>query len=136
MSDAERNRALIKEAYAKLKAGDEDGFYDMFAEDAVLHEAESLPYGGTWRGKAMLRAGVQRMYEAWAEMLFEVEEVTAGGDIAIVLLHTSAKGHSSGKSYAFPVCELWRFRDGKVIELRPFYWDTRRALEVWGTGPA
>lgn len=129
---SEANIATVKKAYALLDEGNLDAFYDLFADDVIMCEAESLPYGGTYHGKAGLKRGIAKMYEAWSEMLFTIEEVTGGGDLCFVYLHTSASSARTGKTYAFPVAELWRFRDGKVIELRPFYWDTHRAIEVFG----
>ena len=30
----------------------------------------------------------------------------------------------AGKSFSMPVLELLRFRDGKIVEIKPYYFDT------------
>ncbi len=129
---SEANRKIVESAYEMLARGDWDSFYALFADDVVMHEAESLPYGGTYVGKDGLKRGIGKMFAAWEDMTYSVEQITAGGDLCFVYLHTSATSPRTGKTYAFPVAELWRFRDGKVVEFRPFYWDTHRAINVFG----
>jgi ketosteroid isomerase-like protein len=126
------HRQLVLNAYAAISSGDLDAFYSCFHEDVVLHEAESLPYGGCYRGLAELKHGVAKVFDAWADFRFHVEEVAAAGDMAFVYLHGCGTGKKTGKTFAFPFVEVWRFRQGKVIELRPFYWDTNRARECFG----
>lgn len=38
----------------------------FFAPDAVLHQAEALPYGGTWRGHEGMERFFLAMSEPWA----------------------------------------------------------------------
>jgi len=128
--EAEANRHRVRLAYAALARGDEEGFYSTFSPDVVMHEAESLPYGGVYQGIEGLKRGVANMFAAWREMKYSVEEITAGGDLVFVYLHVRGTAPDTGESLVFPVAELWRFRNGQAIEFRPIYWDTHRALEV------
>jgi ketosteroid isomerase-like protein len=129
---SQANVAIVESAYVALDKGDWDFFYSLFADDVVMHEAPSLPYGGTYYGVEGLKRGIETMFAAWDNMTYKVEQITAGGDLVFVYMHISASSPRTGKTFGFPVAELWRFRDGKVTEFRPFYWDTHRAIEVHG----
>jgi ketosteroid isomerase-like protein len=44
----------------------------------------------------------------------------------------SAISRATGRELCMPVCELWRFRNGRAVEVSPFYWDTHAARAVTG----
>ena len=54
----------------------------------------------------------------------ENHRIDRGGDLVVihVIMTFTPRG---GKAFDFPVTEVWRFRAGLAIELRPFYWDTK-----------
>jgi uncharacterized protein len=104
----------------------------VFADDVELHEADSLPYGGVYKGIEAFKKGIGIMFDAWSDLEFHIEQFTAGGDLVIIYMQLRATGKTTGKTFSFPVAEVWRFRDGKVVEMRPIYWDTHRARECFG----
>ncbi|MFF5727573.1 nuclear transport factor 2 family protein [[Kitasatospora] papulosa] len=69
---------------------------------------------------------------AWDRVHFQLEEVAGAGNLVFAYMHTVAKGKNTGKTRAFPGVEVFRFRDGQVVEFRPFYFDTARAKAVAG----
>ncbi len=131
MTTPEQNRQTVVDAYVAYAEGRHDDFFALFDAEVELHEASTLPYGGVYKGIKEFRHGIDRMLASWAEMRFEIEAITAGGDLVFVHFNTAATARN-GRSYAFPVLELWRFKDGKVIEMRPIYWDTHKAVETFG----
>lgn len=131
-SVAERNLAIVKQSYDAYKAGDWDGFFRPFDENIVVHEAASLPYGGEYRGIDELKTLSRRMLQTWEESSFNIMEFTAGGELVIVHFQMNILGRTTRKSFSFPVLELWRLKDEKVVEMRIFYWDTHKILEVFG----
>jgi ketosteroid isomerase-like protein len=120
----EANVALVKRFYQYLAEGDRDGAYaNVMAEDCVLHEAEGLPYGGVYRGRALMKETLRGVTGRFDEFRYEVRNYLAGGDEVVVHLQLEGVGRESRKPFSMPVMELWRFRDGKAIELRPFLYD-------------
>jgi ketosteroid isomerase-like protein len=99
-------------------------------EDLTIIEADSLPYGGTYRGFGSLKGLGKGMSEAFSEMRLEYVGCIGEGDtiVAELLLHFT--GRASGKSLSMPVLEIVRFRDGKMVEIKPFYFDTAATLEA------
>ena len=128
----EENLAIIKKIYEAMFVGNMQAMEPYLDPDINVYEADSLPYGGSYRGVAGVARLSKLIYETWDDMDFKSEGFTVGGDRAVALLHFSAKGKKTGKSFSFPVAEVWRFKDGKAIEWRPFYYDTKRACEVYG----
>jgi ketosteroid isomerase-like protein len=125
MSEQEAaNVAVVRKFYEYLARGDRDGAYaQCMAEDCVLHEAESLPYGGVYQGRDHMKRVLAGVTGRFDEFRFEIRNYLAGGDEVVVHLHMSGVGRESRKPFALPVMELWRFRDGQAIEMRPFLYD-------------
>ncbi|QJR37501.1 nuclear transport factor 2 family protein [Gemmatimonas groenlandica] len=44
--------AIVREIYAAVAAGDFEAVLTRLHDDVPVHVAASLPFGGTWRGKA------------------------------------------------------------------------------------
>jgi hypothetical protein len=132
MSTEAENLALVKSAYTSYFSGDIDGFFSVFDEHVELHEADSLPYGGTYKGIEHVKKGISKMFNAWDGLEFKIEEFTAGGELVIVYMQLLASGKTTGKTFSFPVAEIWRIRNSKVVEIRPIYWDTAKAQQVFG----
>lgn len=131
-SQEDKNLAIAKAAYEASARGDWDSFMKEVTDETEFHEPPSLPYGGTYRGVADIIRGAKWMVGAWDDFKFQILEYTAGGDLVIVHLLISGMGRKTGKSFSMPIMEMWRFKEGKVIELRPFYFDTHRCVECFG----
>lgn len=131
-TEQERNLEIIKSAYAAGLAGDFDTFFKDLSEDCIFYEADSLPYGGEYRGVEAIKRGTQLMFGAWDNFNFEITDYCAGGDLVTVSVRISGVGRKTGKSFSMPIIEAWRLKDGKIIEIRPFYYDTARCAEVFG----
>jgi limonene-1,2-epoxide hydrolase len=52
-----------------------------------------------------------------------MEAVLASRDIVIIYQTITFEAKATGQTGTLPVCELFRFRDGKVIEWRAHYFD-------------
>jgi ketosteroid isomerase-like protein len=120
---AAKNRAILLGAYDALASGDIESFWAIFDPDVVFHEASSLPYGGAHRGLAAVREAVGSMSAAYSKMHTAFEAILFGGDIALAYQTIDFRVKANGNSGSLPVAELYRFRDGKVIEWRALYFD-------------
>lgn len=92
--------------------------------EAVLYEAESLPYGGEWRGHDGFERFFAVMAETWSSVAVQDVEFIEQGDTVVVLLTMEARARATGTFVRSPLCQVVRVRDGLPIEIRPFYWDT------------
>lgn len=120
---AQRNRELLTGALDQIEAGNIEAFWDIFDRDVTFHEASCLPYGGTYRGLEETKRGYAAMSATFSEMKSEMEAVLASRDLCILYQTITFRTAQAGIVGSFPVCEVFRFRDGKVIEWRACYFD-------------
>lgn len=132
---AKVNRQLLLDAYKAQLTGDTESLFRLLADDVTFIEADSLPYGGTFHGPAGAQQGVGGMFTAWSHLRVEIEDILASGDLVIVYLQMTATSRETGEVYDGPTAELFRFKDGKITEWRPIYWDTHAVRKVCGLGP-
>ena len=127
---ARSNREALINYYRARQAGDPDAFARLVDPDLHFIQSPGLPYGGEARGAEATQALMTRMFGTWSALRVEVQEVTASGDLVIAYVMLTATARATGKSYTGPTAELFRFRDGKVVEWRPIYWDTHAVREA------
>lgn len=96
----------------------------FFAPDVVLHQAGGLPYGGTWRGHAGMERFFLAMSQTWETFDMTEQEFLATGETAVVLTQVRARARATGHELAFPILQTIQVEDGRITEVRPFYWDT------------
>jgi len=77
-----------------------------------------------------VRAAFERMYAAWGKVHGAIDKIAVGPDIIVAHLHFSIFGSKTGVGYGFAYLEFCRFKDGKIIELRPFHWDTAHMNKI------
>jgi ketosteroid isomerase-like protein len=130
-----RNLKTVKEFYAAVDAGDWTGAEDIFDFDnLILIEADGMPYGGTWQGREAFIRFNEMIYNLWQPLQYKMLEYCAGGDLVICYLQLTGTG-KTGVSWSMTVCEPWRLRNGKVVEIKPHYFDTHRLRQIDGRLP-
>jgi ketosteroid isomerase-like protein len=102
----------------------------FFAADVELHQAAALPYGGTWRGHDGLARFFRRMGEVWEAFDMVEQEFLATGETAVVLTRVRARARATGRELAFPILQTITVKDGRITDVRPFYWDTMAIAEA------
>lgn len=125
-------RQVVDDAYAALFGrGDLEGFLADFDENSEMIEADSLPYGGTYRGKDAIRAAIGKVIsEYWDNFAYDIESIVYGDEYVMAYGRFSATGKQSGKKVSFPLTEVWRVRDGRVALVHPVYGDTKQAVDA------
>jgi ketosteroid isomerase-like protein len=102
----------------------------FFAPDVELHQADSLPYGGTWRGHDGMARFFLAMGEVWESFDMVEQEFLADGETAVVLTQVRARARATGRELTFPILQAITVKDGRITEVRPFYWDTRAIADA------
>jgi ketosteroid isomerase-like protein len=121
VSDAE----LLATAHRLYEAAGRGDWVAAEAElhhDLVIHEAASLPYGGTYRGKGALRQLVQTVGGHWSNASFERHGMAVGAG-RVVVFFTIAFDTPGGRQ-THEIVEVNEFKDGRIAVIKPFYWDT------------
>jgi ketosteroid isomerase-like protein len=123
----ERNRAMVQEMYAAVtERADIQEFMAHVSDDVVVHEPPYLPYGGDYAGKEAFLALFGKVAAALDTRTITLESIIADGDKVMAFVRACTK----------PTGEIARLveestiRDGKVVDIRVYYFDTGCLLGV------
>ena len=110
---SEKNKAILEEANAAVARGNYEGFLSFCDDDT-----EWMFVGDkTLKGKEAVR---QYMAATYIEPpKFTVDNLIAEGDFVTVLGDITMKDED-GKAVHHSYCDVWRFRGGKIVELKAF----------------
>ena len=117
------NRQALIDAFGRLARGEEEAFWALFDPDASFHEASCLPYGGSHQGLDAIKRGYQEMCATFSQMRSEFHEVLTAGDYCILYQTIAFTVAANGNQGGFPVAELFRFQNGRIVEWRANYFD-------------
>jgi len=95
---------------------------------SFIKVTEEGPYSGIYRGHEEWRKFIAALLQTWENPQLRDFEILGVGNRLVVLLKLKAKARSSGKEIEMPLTEVFKLRNCKVVELRPFYWDTAEIL--------
>lgn len=107
------NKAVLEAANAAITRGDTEGFLAHCTEDVVWTTVGD----STLRGKQAVRDWMATAYRTppdftVGQLLEEGDTVAALGDIMVE--------DDAGVARRHAYCDVWRFRDGQMAELRAF----------------
>ena len=117
---ADQIRQTIDELYAATGSGDFDRAATMLTDDFFVTEADGLPMAGVYRGRDALRDLYVRVMGMVDVIALDRHALMTGDACAVV--HLSIR-FADPTLEPVEVCEMFRFRDNKVCEIRPFYFD-------------
>ncbi|MFQ3595592.1 MAG: nuclear transport factor 2 family protein [Sphingomonadaceae bacterium] len=119
--DDTRNLATARRLYEAAGRGDWEAAERELHDDLVIHEAESLPYAGAYRGKDALRRLVGMVLGHWPNAGLERLGMAAGDGRVVVFFRMRIDAPAG--PLVHEIVEVNEFRDGKVAVIKPFYWD-------------
>jgi uncharacterized protein len=113
---AHPNEEVLREQDEALSKGDMDTFWNLMADDVVLHVAGRSSLAGDHKG---LQA-VKELFDKYMASLGEnpeliTHDILANDEHGVVMYETRAT--KEGQSVAIRTTNLCHFRDGKVSEL-------------------
>ena len=112
-----------------VHAGDRTTALEMVDEDAVWREAETLPWGGEWRGPDGF-ARLTREIDASAELTVRGQEIVRAGEVVEMRLDAVFTSRKSGRRLPMTVVEHYRVRDGRIYGADAFYRDTQAVNDL------
>lgn len=115
-----QHKDRVKTLLDGVAAGDIASFWEAMHPDVVLHEPPHLPYGGTYRGIEEFKRCFSPLVEVIDPGAIELVDLIVDGDIVVPLM--KSKLVESGDDMY--VMERWRLEDGKIREIRVFWFDT------------
>lgn len=110
---SEANKAILVQGNAAIARGDNEGFLSFCADDTEWRFVGDK----TLKGKDAVRRWMASTYTE--PPTFVVADLIAEGDFVTALGDITMKD-GEGKAARYSYCDVWRFRDGKIVELRAF----------------
>lgn len=127
---SQANVQAIQNLYAKAEQGDMQAALQMLDPDIVVHEQESLPYGGTYNGYEGYQQLFTNLMGVWDDFKFNPQQFIDGGDYVIAIIQLQGRAKSTGKSLDMRMLELWQMRDGRGVDCVSLVYDTAKMLEL------
>jgi uncharacterized protein len=110
---SEANKSILEQANAAIVKRDFEGFLKFCTEDTEWNFVGER----TLKGKEAVRRWMAETYLEAPE--FEVHRMVAEHDFVIAIGEITLKD-DNGKATRHQYCDVWRFRDGLMAELRAF----------------
>lgn len=122
----EQNIELLNRYFSAMSAGDWETVEAMYHDDIVVHMAGSTPASGRLEGKAAVTGDLiaQQVHAALdvGKMHFAKRwKIMCADDERVVAIMEGGGPTLGGDDYDQVYCEIFRFRDGKVIEMHAFF---------------
>lgn len=121
---------LVEDAYAHY-AQTGDISEENLVPEFEWHTASDLPDSDVYRGVEAVRAFIQGWPSAFEEFWAEIDQIIDRGDLVVASLILHGRIRGSGEEVELPETHVWRFRDGKAVEVRE-YRTVEAALEAVG----
>lgn len=112
--------AFVDRLYAATGMGDWEGTAAMLTDDFVAYEADGLPMAGAYRGKNGLKDLYEKVMGMVDVVALDRSALPVGEDCAIAVLTMRFADPALAPA---ELCEMFRFRDGKCCEIKPYYFD-------------
>jgi len=132
MTNKERssdNADVVRRVFDSARQQDLDGLLSLYHRDVVVREPFSLPHGGVHRGLDEARTAAICWSETWGPYQQDADpspdpEVVALNDDLVAARWRLCAHDRVGEGVDVEVIDIYRLRDGKILELETYYRDT------------
>lgn len=107
------NKDVLTRANAAIRNGDHEGFLSCCSDDVVWEFVGDR----TIEGKDAVRRYIDETY--LSPPRFDVAAMVADGDL-LVAVGEIVTEDDEGREQPNAYCDVWRFREGQMVELRAF----------------
>lgn len=125
-SVTELNRSIVERFYSAGARGDIDLMTGCLADDVVTYEPTYLPFGGEYHGKAALATVFAAVAQIADVSQFRVHDILVDGNRAVAF--GGYPLNDTGEFTRF--AEETRLADGKITEIRVYYYDVQSMIGV------
>ena len=127
----DRNREIVRNVY---EIGDRGAMAELgqyMADDYTLTQAPGHPVPGHWTGPDA-DAAAARVFQTLGTTGITIREIVADGPHRVVGLVDAHGTAHDGTPWTMSVAEWFWIDDGKVTDIRPFYWDLVELRRIAG----
>jgi ketosteroid isomerase-like protein len=106
---------------------------EPFAEEIVIREAATLPYGGDWSGTEGLRGLMDTIASVAKLSVSDVEVFDAGDGHVITRQTANFTIEATGASLSVPMVEVYELREGQITVIDVYYKDTQAMNDLFAS---
>jgi ketosteroid isomerase-like protein len=114
------NASVVEQAYAAYWRGDMDFFLSLLDDDIDWRVPNTLPQGGSFRGKAPLGNYFATIAGAWDPIHLNVEGVSEVGDELVVSVVRADGTRRGGDPIGYGAVHVFTVRAGKIVRFQEF----------------
>ena len=121
---------LVRRGYEAFGAGDMATLAELFAEDAVWHVPGNSGLSGAKQGRDAIFAFFAELFSrSGGTVKVDLQDVIGGDEHTVALHHSHAE--RNGEVLEENSVNVFRIRDGRVVEVSQFSEDTERDGAFW-----
>jgi ketosteroid isomerase-like protein len=125
---------VLRSYAAAWERGDREAAFSHYAADVVMRLPGRSPEAGAHRGRTAVVACIRRLLERVDGLEVEVEvldRLTSGERVALLLRERARRG---GETLDIRRVNLYRVRDGRIVEIDVFEADQYQVDAFFGSG--
>jgi ketosteroid isomerase-like protein len=111
---------LITKLIDGWNAGDIDGVFELYHEDAVMRTGPHWPEQVTYRGREEIRATSADWASLWEALQVEIDTFEEFGDRVVATGAWRMRGVASGVGGEMPIFIMFTVREGKIAAVEWF----------------
>ncbi len=117
---------IMQRFVAAVLSGDLDTVRSLAAPGMTLHQGSGLPYAGVYHGAEGFIEFLGTFGETWEIERLEPVRNFVGEDPEWVASELAfvATLKSNGRRFESSLTEVWHIRDGKVLSIKPHYFNS------------
>jgi uncharacterized protein len=100
--------------------------------EVTLQQAPGLPYAGTWRGHEGIEKFLAVMGDTWQSMEFLDQHCFVDDCNVVVANRVRFVARTTGRELDTRIVQEMTVHNGRIREIRPYYWDPAAITEVLG----
>jgi ketosteroid isomerase-like protein len=124
-----QNVSLLRKVYEAFNTGDIATITAIFAEDLIWHWPGKGPLCGDHKGRDTVLGVFGKMAEMSPDFQAQVNDLLANDEHGVAI--TRSIGSQPGKNLNTMNVDIFRIKDGKIIELWSFNEDQRAEDDFW-----
>ncbi len=127
----DQNIALMKTILTNASQNAWDVVRGYVSEDIVVNIPIGLPYGGDYRGFDRFVESFKALGAFYSDLKVVSSDVAGHGDKVIIMNHMTANVRRNGKPITLLQVSIWRFEDGKLAQITPYFQDTKMICDIY-----
>jgi ketosteroid isomerase-like protein len=113
---SEENVEIVRRAYEAYLRGDPDAAYSCLHPEIEFHTYAESPEAGIYRGRDAVRKYNENLFEQFASVRVEIEEVVDAGERVVVVSTQHAVPKGGQQEIDVHMAEVWTIRDALLAE--------------------